>query len=52
VEDNFGRGKGSPRTLMPEEGEEEEKINHSGNLHRKYSPVTFEHNHCPHTNKS
>jgi hypothetical protein len=27
---------------MPEEGEgEEEEINHSGNLHRKYSPVTF-----------
>jgi hypothetical protein len=45
VEDNFGRGQGSLRTVMPEEGggggEEEEEINHSGNLHRKCSPVTF-----------
>jgi hypothetical protein len=25
VGDNFGRGQGSPRTVMPEEGEEEEE---------------------------
>jgi hypothetical protein len=47
VEDNFGRGQGLPRTVMPEGGggggEEEEEINYSGNLHRKYSPVTFGH---------
>jgi len=28
VEDNFGRGQGPTRTVMPEEGEEEE-LNHS-----------------------
>ena len=45
MEDNFGREQGSRRTVMPEEGEdgEEEEINHSGNLHIKYSPVTFGH---------
>ena len=61
MEDNFGRGQGLPRTVMPEGGGggggggeeeeeeeeegggEEEEINHSGNLHRKYSPVTSGH---------